>query len=147
MRKYSYIAVGGMLGALSRFAIKNSHLISQYKSIPVATLFVNITGSFILAFFLTLAFKIKRIHVELRLGIATGFLGAYTTFSTLCKETVTFIRNGDYFWASGYSIGSAVLGLVAAYLGTILASATAIKPISDNGQHNETKDTNESEGE
>ena len=85
MKKYSYIAVGGMLGAMSRFGIENIQL-WDFQSFPVQTLLVNITGSFFLLLLLTTAFEVLAFDPNIRLGIATGFLGAYTTFSTLCKE-------------------------------------------------------------
>lgn len=74
-----------------------------------------------LALILTIAFEVWEIREEIRLGVSTGFLGAYTTFSTLCKDTVTLISSGFYFSALNYTTVSTVLGLCAAYFGVILA--------------------------
>jgi fluoride exporter len=129
MNKYVYIAVGGMLGAMARFGIKNIQLWDYQGIFPLNTLIVNITGSFFLLLFLTIAFKILDFDADIRLGIATGFLGAFTTFSTICKEVVVFIISGEYLLATGYIVASAGLGLAAAFFG-ILAARKIISKIS-----------------
>jgi len=121
MTKYIYIAAGGMLGAMSRFGMKNIQIWDFQANFPVNTLLVNITGSFFLLLFLTISFEALDLDANIRLGIATGFLGAFTTFSTLCKETVSFMMTGEYFTAIFYIITSAFLGLMAAYLGVLSA--------------------------
>nr|WP_312577572.1 CrcB family protein [Sedimentibacter sp.] len=119
MRKYIYISLGGMIGAVLRMVLKNVHLWGYYGNIPTDTLFINITGCFILALFLTVAFEVLEIDVDIRLGISTGLIGAYTTFSTLCKETASLIVAGGYYSAILYVALSAILGLFAAYIGNI----------------------------
>ena len=121
MRKYTFIAIGGMLGAILRYIIKGIHIYHYNGVIPINTLLINISGSFILAFILTVAFKTFKFDADIKLGIATGFLGAYTTFSTLCKETINLITQGDYYSAISYIGFSAMFGFVAAYFGVVLA--------------------------
>lgn len=121
MRKYIFIGIGGILGAILRYYIKNIHIYHYKEAIPLNTLIINITGSFILALILTIAFEVWEFDSDIRLGIATGFLGAYTTFSTMCKETVTLINNGYYFSAISYLTISTMLGLGVTYLGTVVA--------------------------
>jgi len=123
--------VGGMLGAVLRFTIKNIHILNVQESFPLNTLLTNITGSFILALFLTVAFEVSDFDADIRLGIATGFLGAYTTFSTLCKEIVVLIISGKTFLAIIYMILSVTLGLAAAYFGNVLARVTISKLVRD----------------
>ena len=120
MRKYIFIALGGMLGAILRYVINNMH-IYQYEAIPINTLFINVSGSFLLALILTIAYEVFQFHDDLRLGIATGFFGACTTFGTLCKETVNLINEGHYYWAILYIALSVIFGLAVAYLGVSLA--------------------------
>lgn len=131
MKKYIYIGVGGMLGAMSRFGIKNIEVWNYHGSYPINTLLVNITGSFLLLLVLTIAFEVLDFDADIRTGASTGFLGAYTTFSTLCKETVGFLVNGDYFLAISYIIASTVLGLAFAYLGVVLARKIIEKLIGE----------------
>lgn len=121
MRKYTFIAIGGMLGAILRYIIKGIHLYHYNEVIPINTLLINISGSFFLALTLTITFEIFEFNSDIRLGIATGFFGAYTTFSTLCKETVTLMRQGYYYSAISYIGFSIMFGLAAAYFGVVLA--------------------------
>lgn len=121
MKKYIYIGIGGFFGAISRYAIKNIHIYHYNGVIPLNTLIINVSGSFVLALILTTAFEVLEMDESVRLGIGTGFLGAYTTFSTLCKETVGLITKGFYFSAISYIIMSTILGLVAAYFGVVLS--------------------------
>ncbi|PKM96490.1 MAG: fluoride efflux transporter CrcB [Firmicutes bacterium HGW-Firmicutes-1] len=127
MSKYFYIGIGGALGALLRFLIKGYDIISYRENIPLNTLIINISGSLLLALFLTIAFEIWEFDADLRMGITTGFLGAYTTFSSLCKETVGLINEGYYFSAISYITISTFLGLAFAYLGVILAREAVAK--------------------
>ena len=125
MRKYKLIALGGMLGAILRYLIKNIHIYNEY--IPINTFLINVSGSFLLALILTISFETFEFDSDLRLGIATGFLGAYTTFSTLCKETVNLIRQGDYYSAISYIGLSTIMGLAAAYFGVVVAREVVSK--------------------
>nr|WP_242851510.1 CrcB family protein [Clostridium sp. DMHC 10] len=88
MKKYLLIAGGGALGAILRFIIKNINFYNYKQAIPLNTLIINITGSFVLALISTIAIDNLELDNDIRLGITTGFIGAYTTFSTMCKETV-----------------------------------------------------------
>jgi CrcB protein len=141
MRKYIYIAAGGMLGAMSRFGIRNINIWDFQNSFPIQTLLVNITGSFLLLLILTTAFEILDFDADLRLGIATGFLGAYTTFSTLCKETVSLMMTGEYLTAALYILASAVLGIAAAYLGLLSARKIISKLIGEEPEPRDHKKT------
>jgi crcB protein len=121
LRKYIFIGVGGFLGAILRFWIKTIPLQNYKELLPINTLFINVTGSFILALITTAALEILKMDVDIRLGICTGFLGAYTTFSTLCKEASELINRGYYFSSLSYIVNSVILGLAAAYFGVIVA--------------------------
>lgn len=121
MKKYIFIGAGGFLGAILRFWIKTIPLHNYKELIPINTLFINVTGSFILALITTAALEIFKMDVDIRLGICTGFLGAYTTFSTLCKEASELINKGYYFSSLSYIVNSVILGLAAAFFGVVLA--------------------------
>lgn len=131
MKNYIYIGIGGFLGAISRVFIKNIHIYHYKELIPLNTLLINVSGSFILALLLTIAFEIWEMDESLRLGITTGFLGGYTTFSTLCKEIVGLITKGDYFSAITYITISTVLGFLGVYLGIVVAREVIGKIIKD----------------
>lgn len=131
MRKYIFVAAGGLLGAVLRFYAKNIHIYNYHENIPLNTLFINVSGSFLLALILTIAFEIWEFDTDVRLGISTGFLGAYTTFSTLCRETAYLLEEGLYFSAISYVTISTVLGIVFAYFGIIVAREAVSKLLGE----------------
>lgn len=142
MRKYTFIAIGGTLGAILRYVIKNIHIYNYKDVLPINTLLINVSGSFLLALILTIAFEVFEFDADLRLGIATGFLGAYTTFSTLCKETVNIMNQGYYFSSILYIGVTTILGLAAVYFGVVLARKALFKfvDIQENSSGVELKD-------
>ena len=110
-----------MLGANARYWIGNVVARKLGASFPYGTLIINITGSLLLGFFLTLATERLSLDPRWRLLIAVGFLGAYTTFSTYTYESLSLIQSGQ--WALGIfnSLGSVILGVGAVGLGIYLA--------------------------
>ena len=149
MRKYMFIGIGGILGAILRYYIKNVHIYHYKEAIPLNTLLINITGSFVLALVLTIAYEIWDFDSNIRLGIATGFLGAYTTFSTMCKETFALAVSGYYYSALSYITVSTILGLGAAYFGIVLAREVVRKLVNKRGNGTFVQDESafESQGE
>ncbi len=125
MRKYIFISLGGAFGAVLRYVIRSIPTPYYNGNIPLNTLIINITGSFILALVLTGANEVFKLEADLKLGITTGFIGAFTTFSTLCKETVSLLSNGAHLSAFSYLTLSAILGITAAYLGVVLERTAA----------------------
>ena len=112
MKKYLYIFIGGFIGAILRYLL---------KELTLGTLITNVLGCFLIGLILTLAFEILDFDSNIRLGIVTGLLGAFTTFSTLCKESFILIATGEIFDSIIYILSTIALGLLAVYLGTVLA--------------------------
>jgi CrcB protein len=127
LKKYLFISVGGFIGAVLRYYIKSVELWGFHGNFPLNTLLINIAGCFILALVLTIAYEIRRFDTDLRLGIATGFLGAFTTFSTMCRESVYLFSRGAYHIAISYIALSTMLGLAAVYAGRITARVIGSK--------------------
>lgn len=90
---------------------------------PYGTLIVNITGSFVLAFLMTVWTERATVDPRWRLLLAIGFLGAYTTFSTLTYESVNLMVKGQLWTGALNLFGSAVLGAGAVALGILLGKA------------------------
>lgn len=89
----------------------------------LGTLVVNVTGSFTLGLFVSLALERASFSAGARGLIAVGFLGGYTTFSTFSVESIRLIESGELLRAGGSILGNLVLSLAAAYLGILLGRA------------------------
>jgi CrcB protein len=123
MLEFVLVGAGGFIGANVRFIISNLFSTRYNFKFPYATLFINVTGSFILGLFLGLATH-SIFSVELyRWFIAVGFCGGYTTFSTFTYETWLLLEKGKYKSALiGNLLGSYLLGLLVAILGYSLGN-------------------------
>ncbi len=121
MIRYLLVAIGGMLGAVSRYGLTGWISKATESRFPYGTLAVNTIGSFAIGFFLALALERFSWSPEIRLFFAVGFLGAFTTFSTFSYETVELLREGAYAMAAA-NMGVSLFGCLAATIaGTILA--------------------------
>lgn len=119
--KYLSVAAGGAVGAMLRYYISVSGLSRIGQPFPAATFVINITGSFIIGFFLTLASERIPINPQIRLAVAVGFVGAYTTFSTFEYETARLIEAKDFLYAFMYVVLSFAIGFGAVWAGIVLA--------------------------
>ncbi len=119
---YGYIAAGSVLGGVARYLL--SLLVQLIPGFPWATLFVNVTGSFIIGFYGTLSGPDGRLFagVRQRQFVMTGFCGGYTTFSTFSLETFRLLEGGMAQAAFLNIAVSIVSWLVAVWLGYALAS-------------------------
>ena len=115
------VAIGGALGALSRYAIDRA-VIAVIGPTVLGIFLINITGSFILGVFAA-AYDANEWSASTRFLIAVGFLGSYTTFSTLTVASVQLAQDGDFTRAALNIIGSVALGLAAAFAGILLGRA------------------------
>lgn len=116
------LAVGcaGFVGALARWGVGLWFARMFPMRFPLGTFVINITGSLFLGWFLTFATTRHFISPTLRLAIATGFVGAYTTFSTFMYDTAFLNEDGATFEAATNLVGSIVVGLLAVKLGMVL---------------------------
>lgn len=102
-----------------------SEWLGTVNGFPIATLCINVSGSLFLAWFYTVTLDRIPILPHLRLGIGTGLVGAYTTFSSFSVETWKLVQD-NLFWTAGvYALLSFVLSLGAAGLGYFLAARQA----------------------
>jgi CrcB protein len=116
------ISFGAVAGALSRYYLTLWFVQRFGTTFPYGTFFINLTGCLAMGFFITVALeRVTTIPPEIRLMVTTGFLGAYTTFSTYGLESEFLLRNRNFSGFSFYWLGSAVLGLISVQLGVILA--------------------------
>lgn len=114
------IGLGGFLGANARYLVANWAARRFGARFPYGTFLINISGSFILGFFLALLQERAFLHPHYRLFFAVGFLGAYTTFSTFTYESLRLIQEGSFLLGFVNIVGSAVVGLLGAFCGFVL---------------------------
>ena len=117
------IAVAGSLGALARYGLEGA--VSRYTSgaFPWGTFVVNVSGAFVLGVVFTLLAERVGVSPWIRSSLTIGFLGAYTTFSTLSFETFRLMEDGARLLALANALGSVAAGLIAVYLGVVLGRA------------------------
>ena len=122
MRTAAAIGVAGALGALARYGVEGA-VARRAAAFPWATFTVNLTGSFLLGVVFTLFGERLTVAPWVRASIAIGFLGAYTTFSTLSLESYRLLEGRSYALAAANVLGSAAAGLLALYGGVVLGRA------------------------
>ena len=108
MAKYIILGLGGFLGALSRYVVSDWAAQKWGPAFPYGTLIINLAGSFILGFFLAASTERIPVDPRLRLFLATGFLGAFTTFSTFTYESAELMMNGGR-WLGIFNLAASVL--------------------------------------
>lgn len=118
-----FIALGGALGAVSRFLLGNA--VSRYVSgaFPYGTFVINVIGCFAMGFLMTLIIEREMLPVTWRLFLCVGFLGGFTTFSSFGYEALSLFIEGNLLAVFAYAGGSVCLGLLAAGMGVWCAKA------------------------
>ena len=123
MRTAVAIAVAGALGALARYGLEGYVSRRAPGAFPWGTFAVNVSGAFVLGFVFTVMTEQFSVAPWIRGAITIGFLGAYTTFSTLSFETYRLAEDGAIGIAAANAFGSLAAGLGAVYLGVVAGRA------------------------
>jgi len=121
MGAFLAISLGGILGANARYLVALYVAERFGTAFPYGTFLINVSGSLVIGFFLTLVTERLTVDPLWRLFFATGFLGAYTTFSTYTYESAQLIRAGAYGLGLLYLLGSVVAGMVGVFAGILVA--------------------------
>ena len=114
------IAVGGAVGAVSRYLMMFQVMRAMGVAFPYGTLAVNVVGSFIIGLIIEVLASRFEISPELRALLVTGFLGSFTTFSTFSLDMANLVERGDAMTAVGYAIVSVVGCILAVFAGLYL---------------------------
>jgi CrcB protein len=123
MLKTLLIGLGAFIGANARYALQTWAAARWGADFPYGTLIINVAGSLILGFFVTLVTQRVAIPAEWRVFVTVGLLGGFTTFSSFSVETLNLVQMSRWLPALLYLAGNVVLGIIGAYLGMILARA------------------------
>jgi len=112
------VGFGGFAGSLARYSLS---VTSQRLSIdwPIGTLAANVLGCLVIGIVTELSARGETISPEVRLAVATGFCGGFTTMSSMIYETAAMLRAGEYLHATVYAAGSFLLSMVAFLVGVM----------------------------
>ena len=117
---YLAVALGGALGALSRFGIGQWLADSGYAHLHPATFLVNVIGALLIGILFIGAERLT-LSEPARVGISVGFLGAFTTFSAFSLQLLTDIQEGQVLRAVSYAAATVFLCLISCLVGMELA--------------------------
>ncbi len=120
---YLLVFAGGGIGAALRHWMNGLTAAAWGTGFPWGTLCINVSGSLAIGVVAELAAAKAGLPPQLRLFLATGILGGYTTFSTFSLETALLQSRGEVFAAIAYAAGSVVLGVAAFFAGTAAVRA------------------------
>jgi fluoride exporter len=119
-KMFLIVGFGSFFGGGSRYLVQQYITKQIPSSFPYGTLIVNIIGCFIIGLIFALSEKADVISTEMRLLLATGFCGGFTTFSSFSLENLGLLRDGQYFYVFAYIGLSIFAGFLATYLGMLL---------------------------
>lgn len=115
------VGLGGGVGSVARFLCQRSVSAWYPHAFPFGTLIVNFLGCFLIGLLLGFMEKGSFVKPELKLLLVTGFCGGYTTFSAFAAENIQLLRDGRLLYFTMYTVGSVLLGILAAFAGLSLA--------------------------
>lgn len=118
MPTYVAVALGGALGALSRYLVDRVIETREFGLFPWSTFTINVSGCLLVG--IVIAALVDRHHAPawLRLGLVMGVLGGYTTFSTFAQENLDLFQEGRVAIATIYATGSVAVGTFAVLVGS-----------------------------
>ena len=121
MIRYILVLAGGAVGCLARFVVGTAIIARLGGRFPYGTVFINITGSFLIGFAMTFLTERSYLSPNWRFLIVVGFLGGYTTFSSFEWETLNLMKDGSRWLGFLNGFGSLIVGYAAVWLGAIIA--------------------------
>jgi CrcB protein len=122
MLKLTLIAIFGAIGTLTRYGLQGFVQARTGGTFPYGTLLINLSGCFLLGLIGQFTLNRMVISPELRMAIAVGFFGGFTTFSSFGWETAKMLEDGEWAPATAYVAASVVVGLLLSVAGIKLAN-------------------------
>jgi CrcB protein len=120
--RYLVVLAGAGIGGLARYVAGSWIMLKYGGRFPLGTLFINVSGSFLIGVLMTLLTERLNPHPNWRLFLVVGFLGGYTTFSSFEYEIFQSVRDGARWMALLYLTGSVALGYLGVWMGALLTA-------------------------
>jgi fluoride exporter len=114
------VGLGGFIGSILRYLSQLAAGKIFSPSFPMGTFIVNLLGCFIIGVVFAMSEKGNLLTAEMRLFLAVGFCGGFTTFSTFSNDNLMLLKDGSILLLLANIVGSVLLGIVAVYLGIVL---------------------------
>ncbi len=114
------VALGGALGSVLRFLVSKAVQDRVGINFPLGTLTVNLVGAFLIGLFFAVLVEKITLSPEARAMLITGLLGGLTTFSTFSYESVSLLREGEFFLFLVYVLGTNLLGIALTLFGYLV---------------------------
>lgn len=121
-----WIGLGGFVGANVRYGMTRAITDRVNSIFPYGTFVVNLLGSLLIGLILTALLDRSGLSPVWRQVLVVGFLGGFTTFSSYSFEAIDLLERGEWPTALLYGVGSNALGLLACWLGVLIARATPL---------------------
>ena len=122
LRSLMAVGLGGAVGSVLRYVVTFLFVQRFGSGFPWSTVFINVSGSLLIGIVAELSLtRALGITPFFRLVLAVGVLGGYTTFSTFSFETLLLVNEGARYLALFYAAGSVILGIIAAFMGMLIA--------------------------
>ena len=119
---FVYVGLGSMLGGVSRYGLSLATQNYAVMSMPLGTLVSNIAGCLLIGLITGIASTSQLLSTEMRLLLATGFCGGFTTMSSFVYELGQFVQDKEYFYASFYFVATMAGAGLAFVLGLYLSA-------------------------
>jgi len=119
---FVYVGLGSMLGGVSRYGMSLATQNYAVMSMPMGTLLSNIAGCLLIGIIAGIAATSQLLSTEMRLLLATGFCGGFTTMSSFVYELGQFVQDKEYFYASFYFVATMAGAGLAFVLGLYLSA-------------------------
>jgi len=125
MNAYLLVGIGGALGAMARYWAGTA-IGPLSNGFPASTFLINVLGSVVMGLLVGfLARTTPQYQNEIRLFVAVGIFGGFTTFSSFSLDAITLMERGDYLLATVYIVGSVLLSLAGLTMGLWAMRVTA----------------------
>jgi len=117
LKMFLITGAGGFLGSGLRYLVQRLFAVLLPVTFPFATLSINVLGSLLIGIIYAVGDKSNILSPEIRMFLAVGVCGGFTTFSTFSLDTVNLMRDGEYLYVTIYILASVLLSILATLTG------------------------------